>query len=298
MRRHGCHGSHRHLPAVLVAKGAAGPGLFHHHVGPRDVQNSRQLRTTKVMPLRRVPNGHALLFLRHSKGSLLLHGESMLANDVSGAFPNHITGLETFFQITLVDGVAEMCLLKVRSGFNGLIDRDDGTFIGPGDLHRRCAALRGAIGCGHHQSQLLTAGDDGPANLNKDGLFSCGKSSTVGSWNVRCSDDIHHTFDFQGFRHIQILEFPRGHFAQDWIAKEGWHWLVICVAYGSSGESHGRQLWFVVQAWRLLELQVSCFEWLHREISQFFCCPRFDSEMVLRLLKELEQVTVRQIAAV
>jgi hypothetical protein len=24
---------------------------------------------------------------------------------------NHITGLETFFQITLVDGVAEMCLL-------------------------------------------------------------------------------------------------------------------------------------------------------------------------------------------
>ena len=42
------------------------------------------------------------------------------------------------------------------------------TFIGPGDLHRdrRCAALRGAIGCGHHQSQLLTAGDDGPRDFS------------------------------------------------------------------------------------------------------------------------------------
>eukprot|EP00438_Fugacium_kawagutii_P011896 Skav219177 [mRNA] locus=scaffold648:446485:453433:+ [translate_table: standard] len=95
-----------------------------------------------------------------------------------------------------------------------------------------------------------------------------------------------------------MLKLPRGNLAQHWIAVKRWHLLVICVAYCSSGETHGGQLRLVVQAGRLLELQVSCFQRLHRESSKFFRRPGLDTEVVLRLLKVFEEVTVRQGSAI
>mmetsp|Transcript_42598 Transcript_42598/g.99307 ORF Transcript_42598/g.99307 Transcript_42598/m.99307 type:complete len:530 (-) Transcript_42598:533-2122(-) len=209
----GGHGSDRHLSTVLGAKGAPGAGLLANDEGSRDAQNASQHCPGEVMALRGMPHSHALLFLRHGQGCLLLHRERMLADDVCGALKHQIAARIACFQISFVDGVLEVGTLQKGFCRYGLVEGDDGALVGSGDLHlHRCGAGLGrTVGSSHNQGDLLPHSHDAPADLHEDRLLPCSEAAIVLPWHVRCCHDVHHTSHFEGLGRVQLLQLARRH---------------------------------------------------------------------------------------
>mmetsp|Transcript_13294 Transcript_13294/g.31545 ORF Transcript_13294/g.31545 Transcript_13294/m.31545 type:complete len:316 (+) Transcript_13294:1436-2383(+) len=230
---HRGHGGHWHLAAVLGPEGTPGTALLAHHKGARHTQHARQLGTGKVVALRGVPDGHALLLLGNCQSSLLLQREGVLPNDVGSAFEDKVAGFEAGVHVALVDHVFEVGSLQEGSCFDRLVQGDNGAFVGAGDLHlhQTSSLLGSSVGVRHHQGQLLARGHDAPANLDKYRLFAWNKASAILSRNVHSSDDVHDTLHLESFRHVQTLELAGGCFTQHWVAEERGDGLVICVTH-------------------------------------------------------------------
>mmetsp|Transcript_90598 Transcript_90598/g.216303 ORF Transcript_90598/g.216303 Transcript_90598/m.216303 type:complete len:459 (+) Transcript_90598:838-2214(+) len=211
----GGHCGDRRLSTVLGAKGAAGASLLADDEGSGDAQNAGQHSPGEVMALRGMPDSHTLLFLGYGQGRLLLHRESMLADDVGGPLKDQIAARIAGFQISFVNGVLEVGALQKGLCRYGLVEGDDGTFVGSGDLHlHRCGAGLGrTVGGGHNQGDLLPHSHDVPADLHEDGLLPCSEATIVLPWHVRCCHDVHHTDHFEGLSRVQLLQLARRHLA-------------------------------------------------------------------------------------